>query len=147
MFLFSLWSTAVFCTGARDGNIMVWDTRCSKKGIDFWYSDFTGQNQKDCYWESIWQSLWLSALVSSSQMVSTDKLNKSLVLIIKQSQTHPLKWRRDGAPCEAWLPVWWVSLIVIDMQWTNDQEGEETMIIFKCFIFDFCCRTPSRASQ
>lgn len=31
---FVLCSTAVFCTGARDGNIMVWDTRCSKKGID-----------------------------------------------------------------------------------------------------------------
>lgn len=30
---FVLYSTAVFCTGARDGNIMVWDTRCSKKGI------------------------------------------------------------------------------------------------------------------
>lgn len=24
--------TAVFSTGGRDGNIMVWDTRCSKKG-------------------------------------------------------------------------------------------------------------------
>ena len=24
--------TAVFCTGGRDGQIMVWDTRCSKKG-------------------------------------------------------------------------------------------------------------------
>lgn len=31
---FVLCSTAVFCTGARDGNIMVWDTRCSKKGTE-----------------------------------------------------------------------------------------------------------------
>lgn len=28
MFFFS----AVFCTGGRDGNIMVWDIRCSQKG-------------------------------------------------------------------------------------------------------------------
>ncbi|CAJ1076967.1 denticleless protein homolog [Xyrichtys novacula] len=28
---FSPQEKAVFCTGARDGNIMVWDTRCSKK--------------------------------------------------------------------------------------------------------------------
>ncbi|KAM9798554.1 denticleless protein homolog [Neosynchiropus ocellatus] len=28
---FSPEEKAVFCTGARDGNIMVWDTRCSKK--------------------------------------------------------------------------------------------------------------------
>ncbi|KAM8832440.1 denticleless protein homolog isoform 2-T2 [Spinachia spinachia] len=28
---FTPWEKAVFCTGARDGNIMVWDTRCSKK--------------------------------------------------------------------------------------------------------------------
>lgn len=27
----------VFCTGARDGNIMLWDTRCSKKGIYIFY--------------------------------------------------------------------------------------------------------------
>lgn len=25
-------SSAVFCTGGRDGNIMLWDVRCSKKG-------------------------------------------------------------------------------------------------------------------
>ncbi|XP_062911890.1 denticleless protein homolog [Mobula hypostoma] len=28
---FGAQETAVFCTGGRDGNIMVWDTRCSKK--------------------------------------------------------------------------------------------------------------------
>uniref|UniRef100_G3P6F7 Denticleless E3 ubiquitin n=1 Tax=Gasterosteus aculeatus aculeatus TaxID=481459 RepID=G3P6F7_GASAC len=28
---FTPWEKAVFCTGARDGNIIVWDTRCSKK--------------------------------------------------------------------------------------------------------------------
>ncbi|KAK9531405.1 hypothetical protein VZT92_010832 [Zoarces viviparus] len=28
---FTPWEKAVFCTGGRDGNIMVWDTRCSKK--------------------------------------------------------------------------------------------------------------------
>ncbi|XP_064411202.1 denticleless protein homolog [Latimeria chalumnae] len=28
---FTKYEKAVFCTGARDGNIMVWDTRCSKK--------------------------------------------------------------------------------------------------------------------
>ncbi|XP_054617949.1 denticleless protein homolog [Dunckerocampus dactyliophorus] len=28
---FTLEDRAVFCTGARDGNILVWDTRCSKK--------------------------------------------------------------------------------------------------------------------
>ncbi|CAB1342698.1 unnamed protein product [Coregonus sp. 'balchen'] len=32
---------AVFCTGGRDGNIMVWDTRCSKKGLVL---DSTGSN-------------------------------------------------------------------------------------------------------
>ena len=29
MYIFS----AVFATGSRDGHIMVWDVRCSKKGI------------------------------------------------------------------------------------------------------------------
>ncbi|XP_058021326.1 denticleless protein homolog [Ahaetulla prasina] len=28
---FSKFEKAVFCTGGRDGNIMIWDTRCSKK--------------------------------------------------------------------------------------------------------------------
>ncbi|XP_056283668.1 denticleless protein homolog [Pseudoliparis swirei] len=28
---FTPWEKAVFSTGARDGNIMIWDTRCSKK--------------------------------------------------------------------------------------------------------------------
>eukprot|EP00062_Callorhinchus_milii_P019229 gi/632973600/ref/XP_007903231.1/ PREDICTED: denticleless protein homolog [Callorhinchus milii] len=28
---FGDWEKAVFCTGGRDGNIMVWDTRCNKK--------------------------------------------------------------------------------------------------------------------
>lgn len=32
MLLMFFFQTAVFCTGGRDGNIMVWDIRCSQKG-------------------------------------------------------------------------------------------------------------------
>ncbi|KAG7222725.1 hypothetical protein INR49_026334 [Caranx melampygus] len=38
---------AVFCTGARDGNIMVWDTRCSKKdGFYRQVKQITGAHNK-----------------------------------------------------------------------------------------------------
>ncbi|EPY74277.1 denticleless protein isoform 2-like protein [Camelus ferus] len=39
---FSKFEKAVFCTGGRDGNIMVWDTRCNKKGYSSLILDSTG---------------------------------------------------------------------------------------------------------
>lgn len=46
--------------------------------------------------------------MSSSQMVSTDRWNRSVVLTTRRRQTPPPKQRRGGAALVAWLPVLWV---------------------------------------
>ena len=86
--------------------------------------------------------------MSSSQMVSTDKWNKSVVLTTRQRQTPPLKQRRDAAVHVAWLPVWWVSLITDAVHWNKAKYrlgrwwGNADLQTLHLFF-----RTPSRASR
>lgn len=80
-FICVLCTTAVFCTGARDGNIMVWDTRCSKKGI------YSKQIGKDIlvFFVNLLKNNW----VHRQKQIGTYGINHSLFLIIS---CLPLRW-------------------------------------------------------
>lgn len=106
--------TAVFCTGGRDGNIMVWDTRCSKKGTDLTLKlqqnrgTFVGTDRHRCWILMIPKHWWPYYL--SLQMVTTDRSSRSAALTTKLRQTPRPRQRKDGALHAAWPPAWWVWL-------------------------------------
>lgn len=136
--------TAVFCTGGRDGNIMVWDIRCSQKGTGAYSLShgFLGIFiTNNCslirllqHFEPESESL---PCMSCSQMVFTSRWSRSAALTTKPRQILRPKEKRDAAAYVAWLPVWWVSAAAGSSLRNSDEEVNFIL----CVVF---YRTPSR---
>lgn len=132
--------TAVFCTGGRDGNIMVWDIRCSQKGTGAYSLShgFLGIFiTNNCILMRSLQHIESLPFTSCSQMVFTSRWSRSAALTTKPRQILHLKEKRGAAAYVAWLPVWWVSAAA----GSSVRNSDEEVHFILCFVFH---RTPSR---